>query len=280
MAAERQILLGIVCQVLFCTCAFPAMAQVLAEKSEQERSETTRLITAELPNWKFRKGGSSSLELTLQPKSALNWTNPSTGRVYGDLYFWTRDGRPEIAMTLFKAWEPANGFHVELHSLSNEIVQAERKQQSVWRTKQAGIEWKPLSDAPSPAELPVRRLAQMRLLARQFSVTLTDFRQNETGEKQALRVLPQPVYRYQSITAELIDGAVFAFVLGTDPEVLLLLEARQGTDGPEWLYSLARMNNHSLIVTRNENLVMEFERVESRYEMTDPYVLKRIPETP
>ena len=37
----------------------------------------------------------------------------------------------------------------------------------------------------------------------------------------------------------MIDGALFAYVLTTDPEVYLMLEARKGKGGPEWQYAFA-----------------------------------------
>ena len=40
-----------------------------------------------------------------------------------------------------------------------------------------------------------------------------------------------------------MDGAVFAFARATDPDVLLLLEARAKTgEDPKWHYALARMH--------------------------------------
>jgi hypothetical protein len=54
-----------------------------------------------------------------------------------------------------------------------------------------------------------------------------------------LRPLSKPLLRYGKASSDLVDGAVFSFVLTTDPEVLLLLEARRGKDGLEWQYAFA-----------------------------------------
>jgi hypothetical protein len=56
-----------------------------------------------------------------------------------------------------------------------------------------------------------------------------------------LRLLTTPVARYGKAGAVPEDGALFAFVEGTDPEVFLFLEAREGGGGPEWQYALAPM---------------------------------------
>ena len=249
-------------------------------KSRDESAETTRLIAAELPNWKFWKGVDRASELELEPKSVLRWTNPGTGRVYGDLYLWTANGRPEVAMSLFKAWEPANGFHVELHSLSLLPLEAERNRKVVWQPRKAGVDLRNVPDAAAPADTPIRRLTQMRALANEFSVNLTDYRQNKAGEKQALRLLPQPIYRYRSVDTDLIDGAMFVFVLGTDPEVFLLLEGHRLKEVTNWQFGLARMNDSPLIVMHKQEEVWRVDRASSRDDLRDPYVLMRVPETP
>jgi phytoene dehydrogenase-like protein len=45
-----------------------------------------------------------------------------------------------------------------------------------------------------------------------------------------------------------LDGAVFAFVEGTDPEVILLIEARRQDDGYQWQYACARFSDFRLSV--------------------------------
>ena len=45
-----------------------------------------------------------------------------------------------------------------------------------------------------------------------------------TREALELRLLATPLYRYRDTSPEGSDGALFAFVQGTDPEVLLLVE--------------------------------------------------------
>lgn len=46
-----------------------------------------------------------------------------------------------------------------------------------------------------------------------------------------LRLLPKPIYRYEAPDAGVMDGAVYALVHGTNPEVLLLVEAHAADDG-------------------------------------------------
>ncbi len=75
-----------------------------------------------------------------------------------------------------------------------------------------------VSGAAAPATTPAERLRQMRDLAREFHIVM----ETESGRSD-LRLLTQPVYRYEAKT----DGALFAFVLTTDPEAWLLIEERE-----------------------------------------------------
>jgi hypothetical protein len=233
----------------------------------QESEETSRMIRAELPKWKLWGGADKEHELTLHPKSVLRWTNPPVGRVYGDVYLWTRDGRPEAVISFYNAWEPAWGFAAEMHSLSLTGLSAERDGALRWQPTKAGIALNSVPDAPRPAESAPRRLQQMRTLAGGFSAQLNDLRQNGEGERQELRLLTQPLYRYPVGEGEVLDGALFAIVLGTDPEVLLLLEARRAAEKLSWQYGLARMNIDPMTVSYKDQ---EVWRVEETVPWTGP----------
>ena len=56
-----------------------------------------------------------------------------------------------------------------------------------------------------------------------------------------LRLLPQPIHRYASQEEGLVDGALFVFAQGTDPETMLLFEARKNGENYEWQYACARV---------------------------------------
>ena len=82
----------------------------------------------------------------------------------------------------------------------------------------------------------------MRLLAREFRARIKAV--NRGGDiDEELRLLAQPVYRYKSEDPTVLDGAIFSFVRGTDPELLLLIEARKVDSGVVWEYALAPMNS-------------------------------------
>jgi len=125
---------------------------------------------------------------------------------------------------------------VEFHSLTEGPATAERDGHAEWSPVRAGVEFRPVPGAPAPANTPAGRLRQLRAMAVEFSAKKTD----RKALTRPLRLLTQPVYRYESTDT---SGALFAFVEGCDPEVFLLIEARAGQTGRTWHYALARMNS-------------------------------------
>ena len=117
-----------------------------------------------------------------------------------------------------------------------------RRGRSPWSPRVPGVTPRPIPDAPAPARSPAQRLAQMSDLARDFSGTTQD-REERRWE---LRLLPKPLYRYESTDPDVLDGAVFAFVssAGTDPEAILVLEARKapGEAAPSWHYAVGPLH--------------------------------------
>ena len=88
----------------------------------------------------------------------------------------------------------------------------------------------------------------MRALAREFSADTRDAEEH----RWELRLLSQPLYRYESTDPEVLDGALFAFVTsaGTDPEAILVIEARRPRGGgmPVWYRAVARFTDLNLSV--------------------------------
>jgi hypothetical protein len=277
LLAKFQIGAAVSAVMLFAGSAISDDQEEAKTRDSNELRETARLVQAELPRWQIAMGERKT-ELKLNSKTLLRWTNPAAGRMNGEIYVWTVDGRPEAVMSLYKVWEPAWGFAGELHSLSLTKLVAERDRAVVWKCNQPGITLIDVPDAPAVAETAPRRMQQMRSMAQDFSAVLIDSRNNPNGESQALRLLTQPVYRYSSPGGDVVEGALFAFVLGTDVEVLLLLEARGAKDAPRWQYALARLNSDELAASFKQKEVWRVRH--ARYEDRDgPYVFLGLPET-
>jgi hypothetical protein len=72
-----------------------------------------------------------------------------------------------------------------------------------------------------------------------------------------LRLLPTPLYRYPTAKDGVIDGALFALMsnAGTDPEALLVVEARMEKGKARWEYAVGRFSDWELHVTRKDKEV-------------------------
>ena len=140
-----------------------------------------------------------------------------------------------------------------------------------------GVEWKPFEIGNvAPASSKRRRLSQMRLLARRFSCK-DNFK--ETDDSQ-LRLLPEPVMRYADSKRKIIDGAVFALVHGTDPELIIMIEAREKKDGrTAFHYALAPMTGYELKAYLDEELVYHKPLINSNLD-TDIFWQRSLVDAP
>jgi hypothetical protein len=242
--------------ILLLSASTLAAAQTTRPEAPAGPTESERAAQAAKMAQKAAEGYSFTLEarggsqLKLDPKPLLQWSNPVVGSIHGAVFVWTGKGRPEVVASIYKWYGPTN-FHlgVEFHSLAVAPLSARNEGLVVWSPRDPGIRFAPVPGAPAPADSPAARLRQMRALAAEFAASET----TREGVIRELRRLTQPIYRYVGTDPAdgLVDGALFAFVEGTDPEVFLLLEARRrgGGDGVvEWDYALARMNSVSLRV--------------------------------
>jgi hypothetical protein len=207
---------------------------------------------------------------TLEDEPLLRWTNPQRGSPDGIVYLWTRKGRPVAALCVY----PNNGaFDHEWQSLAESPLEASFPEGVTWKPSNPGLTFVPVPDAPPVADTAQLRLSQMRSLARRFSGWVY-----KPPETQQIRLLTQPIYRYPDDTPDAIDGAVFAYVQGTDPEVLLLFEARQDADALRWYYAYARMSSVYLEVRDGDRVVWSVEPDWS-HDAGRPYMtfLQRVP---
>jgi hypothetical protein len=212
--------------------------------------------------------------LTLRPEPVLSWSNPVMGTIYGDVFIWTADGRPEAVASIYRFYSPDPHRADEFHSLALEKLTAKRDGLIVWTPSRRGVELKPIPGAPAPAESAAARLRQMRALAQEFTSRQT----NRRGVDSEMRLLAQPLYRYEDTKGELIDGGLFTFVQGTDPEIFLLIEARRTRQGaPEWQFGATRMHAINLRLYHRGREIWNVPEIpyEQMLDTREPYVVMR-----
>jgi hypothetical protein len=216
------------------------------------------------------------LERTKEP--VFEWSNPvRQGLQQGVVFLWLRDGRPAAFGCIFSQPEeklPGRRVIHEFHALDSEKLLVNRPSTyNEWKP-QAGLARKELPDAAAPAATRGARLLQMRRLAGEF----TGYSHSKEGQRWELRLLPAPLYRYPEAGAGVTDGALFTLVstAGTDPEVLLLLEAREEGGKLRWEYALGRFSDRDLHVQRKDKEVWASVRGGNDTFLHDPLHLYRL----
>ena len=193
---------------------------------------------------------------------ALRWANNARGSEDGTTVLYVHAGRPLAAACLFP-WDKR--LVHDFQSLSRGKIVARREGAIVWQPQEPGVSFAPIPDAPLPEASPTQRLRQMKSLAEQFQSAMLGWKADNT-DREELRLLPRPLYRYEAkegvaVNGSVLDGAVFAFVMGTDPESLLLIEAvRNGQGKASWQFAFARRTSGELEGRHKEKIVWHADR--------------------
>jgi hypothetical protein len=213
--------------------------------------------------------------LELKKEPVFDWQNAARGDTQGVVFLWLRDGRPAALGNIFSHPHfqlPGRQIRHELHALDPEKLVVKREALNQWKP-QAGLARKELPDAASPVAARATRLAQMRALAQEFTGHSLDY----DGKRWELRLLRTPLYRYPAAEKGVVDGALFALVssAGTDPEVLLILEAREAEGKLRWEYACGRFSDWELHVFRKGKEVYASIRSAENSGAHDPLHLYR-----
>lgn len=219
--------------------------------------------------------------LALREEPVLKWTNPQRRADDGAVFVWTDRGRPEVAASFYK-YRSSDKQPVEDHefvSLSASPLSARLDGELVWSLPKGNVRPEPIPGAPKPASTPAERLRQMKALAREFKATY-----NNPPDLSEIRPLTQPIYRFETEgkRTDVIDGALFAYVHTTDPEVLLAIEARVPAEGgpPAWHFSCARMSMVNMRVHHKDREVWSAVWDNDYRGPTKPYMVRSRPSTP
>jgi hypothetical protein len=190
-------------------------------------------------------------------------------RQYSDGTLWAfgRSGRPDalLCLSLEKNTRGEFWWLHELTSLSTGPVSARSHHAYgawTWDTKEPGVKFQPVPKAAAPGDDEAGRLRQMKEIARRFKAfeSLRPDR-DDPSDRFELRLLTQPVHRYQDADKGLIDGAIFLITYGRNPEIALMIEAgREGKARPSWSYALAPIAASRLRVSLDDREVADIPK--------------------
>ena len=217
------------------------------EDSQAQTKELNEVIERSI-DW-YEVLPSADAKTPLRPQPVLRWRNVARGQV-GEamMVIWCDHGRPSAMASIFP-WEGMLQHEFGLLSRSAELVTRD-KGAVVWSPNTPGIKFEDFPDAPEPSDSATARLRQMKSLAERFQATMTGWK-GDNSDREELRLLPRPLYRYDLKDSkvdhpDLEDGALMGFVMGTDPEVVLVLEAVSRNRRSVWQYAFARATSGGL----------------------------------
>jgi hypothetical protein len=233
-------------------------------KDQEEKAARMEYMKQAAKSYQIAVTSNAADKLNLIEEPLLRFDDQVTGVVDATVFVWTLDDQP---MAIASVWIRKTGqeFH-EFQSLAEGALTATNQGQAKWTPARPGIERKPPPVAQPPAATAARRLSQMRALAREYSATVTGWE----NDHQVLRLLPQPVYRYGCPDGAVADGAIFAYCKGTNPEVLLLVEAVKTDNELQWKYAFARMSARGCEVRRDDQVAWSAPLLRAE-SPTDPY---------
>jgi hypothetical protein len=198
----------------------------------------------------------------------FKYTDPARTYVAAAIWKLGERGRPRALMSTELRRQYARTPRIIYEYLSLTTTPFAAKGGDVnWSPEGSALEFKAIPEAPAPEKTPERRLLQLRALAKRFGGY------EVLGEDRAeLRLLPQPVDRYQPSSEERADGALFLLTFGTNPEAALFLE----TDGKTWTYAAGRLAGAGKIaLTLDEKPAWEGPRI--RYAASATYTATNAP---
>jgi hypothetical protein len=164
----------------------------------------------------------------------------------GTLWCFGEQGRPAAFCKIEKiAVAGRNRWLYCFASLSTSPIEAEWAEGKTFSAKDPGVRFLDLPGAPLPAEGKEGRSRQVKDLVRRISVSLAD---PDLMFQENLRLLTQPLYRYEDAKAGILEGAIFGFSTnGTCPDLIVLVEAQKMKDAAAiWKIAAARMTNCEL----------------------------------
>ena len=207
-------------------------------------------------------------KVSLQDKPLLHYTDPGGITTDATLWAWGKTGRPLALAAIFYEKLPSDEekWSCELTALAGEKLRVERHVGWQWTPAKSDVELQSVPSGPMPGETARLRGKQMNEIARRFAASET-FSAERTDQ---LRLMPRALYRYADDEHGRIDGALYAFANGTNPEALLIVEARATSEGAAWHYALARLGAAQLEAMLDGIPVWQRPGV-VRWDAKDPY---------
>ncbi len=283
--------------VVLAVPARPLLGQESALTSAEDRTRRAAEMKQIVESFSANRGeGAMARPAELRGEPLHRWNDPT--RVFSDasLWAWGKAGRPVavVALELYPNVEIVGqtdeAWSFEFVSLSTEPFGVDGGQDFDrhysdmprpapdghihWSPTKPGVVFHAMPAAPAPAATPNVRLVQMKDFVKRFSA----HEYYGAGDQRIeLRPMPRPIERYADPDRGIVDGAIFLFANGTNPEVMILVEAWGRPPGEAaWHYAVARLSRARSEVDLDQKQVWSVPFATMQLP-SDPYFLARKP---
>jgi hypothetical protein len=177
-------------------------------------------------------------------KPLLYYGDPTRSNDRGSVWGWGEKGRPVALLELFKGIKDRTTWSFTICNTSGGKVRATRDGEAWWRENASATELKDIPGAPAPAGEAAARQRQLKQLAGKFAGH--EF-WDPNNSRFELRRLDRPLHTYRDEDRGILDGALYTFANGTNPEIVLFVEARADTkEKPAWQFAVGRLAHAEL----------------------------------
>jgi hypothetical protein len=249
----------------------PLLAQEEKPAGEPPDGESLLALAKQhMGRFEMHRGGDDEVPLLDRP--LLTYGDSARANTNGTLWAYGTSGRPLAILELYQGSATDTRWVHAVSLTGTSTVTMKTPLAATWSPASTQIEPAPFDKAGAPLDREQRRTRQLKELARRFSAH--EFWDPDNSRFE-LRLLEQPVHRYKHPEAGLHDGAVFILAHGTNPEVILLIEALGKTpEAARWHYSLARLGSAELHVELDGKEVWTRRRTPGIVgQPSDPYWL-------
>ncbi|QEG43595.1 hypothetical protein [Roseimaritima ulvae] len=193
--------------------------------------------------------------IALSKKPVLRYDDPTRANEFGSVWLWSADGRPTALLDSYRHTEGL--WAMVTVQLDDGAFDVAMDGQPWWTPREPEVNWLPVPNGDSVAANERTRMIQMRNIARKFAAH--EF-WDPNNSRFELRLLPRPLHRYKDTARGIQDGTVFVFANGTNPEIILMLEARGKGSDLAWQMGFARLGHAEMHVLLDQQTIWTVPR--------------------
>lgn len=252
-----------------------------AETPPAAKDDRLDYLVQRLGELEFRESDGERRSAELQDSPLMTWLNPISG-ANGGVFVWTIDGRP-VALTKTHVNDRKRHF-IESSITLREGLRCTKGGEVLWEPDGMTAVDVALRSAAPPRPTAPLRLAQMRQIAGKFEIEdrWGEGAGDEDGEIYQLRLLGRPLYRYAAPDEGIVDGAIFGYSQGTNPEAVVVLEAvrDESTGETDWRCVVSRLTGYAVTAALDGVTVLDVPYLNQTnrtspfrhfYQRLDPY---------